>query len=123
MELHPPTAQGLEEALGACISAAAQLWIHLQRDGSEAEQRHTERTCGRTTEPRIVPGEGDRVMENRTGKCWTAEELEAVRTAYIANTPVEQIAKEQRRSYMAIVSRLQRLGLMDQLGNRKEVTV
>jgi hypothetical protein len=62
-------------------------------------------------------------MENRTGKCWTAEELEAVRTAYIANTPVEQIAKEQRRSYMAIVSRLQRLGLMDQLGNRKEVTV
>jgi hypothetical protein len=57
-------------------------------------------------------------MENRTGKTWATEELRAVRDSYIALVPVEQIAAQQGRSYMAIVSRLQRLGLMDQLGNR-----
>jgi hypothetical protein len=51
-------------------------------------------------------------IENRTGKNWTVEELEAVSAEYIAHVPVAEIAKHHGRSYMAIVTRLQRLGLM-----------
>jgi hypothetical protein len=57
-------------------------------------------------------------MENRTGQPWTVEELEAVSTAYAAHVLVKEIAEQQGRSFMAIVSRLRRLGLMDELGNR-----
>jgi Mn-dependent DtxR family transcriptional regulator len=59
-----------------------------------------------------------RNMENNTGKTWTAEELQSVRMLYTQNVPVVEIAQRLGRSYMAIVSRLQRLGLMDRLGNR-----
>lgn len=59
-------------------------------------------------------------MENRNGQSWTVEELEQVRTAYIAHVPVPDIAKKMGRSYMAIVSRLRRMGLMDDLGRRIE---
>lgn len=57
-------------------------------------------------------------MTNRTGHNWTIEELEAVSRAYAAHTPVPEIAKSQGRTYMAIISRLRRMGLMDELGNR-----
>lgn len=60
-------------------------------------------------------------MENKTGKSRTKEELDAVRAAYADYVPVKEIAVQQQRSYMAIVSCLQRLGLMDELGNRIEV--
>jgi uncharacterized membrane protein YebE (DUF533 family) len=58
--------------------------------------------------------------QNRTGQPWTVEELETVCAAYVAHRPVPEIAKQMGRSYMAIVSRLRRLGLMDDLGNRIE---
>ena len=61
-------------------------------------------------------------MEDRKGQSWTVEELEAVSAAYVAHTPVPEIAKKMGRSYMAIVSRLRRMGLMDDLGRRVEVT-
>ncbi len=51
-------------------------------------------------------------IENRVGKNWTVDELESVSAEYIASMPVIEIAKQHGRSYMAIVTRLQRLGLM-----------
>lgn len=57
---------------------------------------------------------------NNTGKNWTPEELQGVRSLYTQRVPVAEIARQMGRSYMAIVSRLQRLELMDQLGNRVE---
>ena len=62
--------------------------------------------------------EGGAVMGNNQGKQWTVEELETVCAAYLSHTPVPDIAKKMGRSYMAIVSRLRRTGLMDELGRR-----
>jgi hypothetical protein len=63
--------------------------------------------------PRNKESDGEITVEKNQGKSWTPEELQAVRTLYIQRVPVAEIARQMGRSYMAIVSRLQRLGLMD----------
>ncbi len=60
-------------------------------------------------------------MENtRTGAPWSAEEIHKLKYMFVHRKATEDIAKELGRSYMAIVTRLRKIGLMDDLGRNIE---
>lgn len=54
----------------------------------------------------------DKPASDKAGMSWTAEEEEALMTAFKSGLVVKEIASQLGRSQGAITSRLQRLGLM-----------